>query len=576
MPGITQFRFGPLIQTKGWEYTLTPGAEPSQIVATFLEADVQALDGPIHSVIITYSSPNDNAFFVLTDCHLVMARTKGGGSAKLSQVTIQDRRWRWKFAHIDGNYNIKQPDGSYVREKTPRELAGLLFDAMGEVDYNVQALPDDTRPEVSWQSASAAQEMSSLCQSLGCFPTLHPNLNKAEIHAFGVGAGLPAGGKVKASSQVVSATPLPKSIRVVGGPMLFQSRLKLGEALGEDTDGELKPFSELSYFKDESDFQGKPFWQTQVPGGMFDVTGIYQKEGKSLLKRRLAADSVYRIYRITGRAAAEEGATGADLWSPDSLNGSGDGEADFAPTRLDEIIPLRSVKLTTHTDPDGRKVENKAAVHGTFTLIGFDGHPSKDGDKWPFGFSIDSKAGIVRFSRPIYIHNSEGAEQNNPYYEPAEIELETSYQCNKDGVIIRYEEFLDNSDTSAFGSFRLPKPELVVRTIETDPPEDNTEEVSAAGQKYLQALLNKFEIRQGREVEYSGIKNLALDGIIRQITWSSPDGQASTTRASLNMEANPYIPNFERRAQEQADRAKLEKDRIDVIFQAESGSIWVE
>ncbi len=569
-----RFTFGPLTQTDSWEFTLGPGIEPSALTTTFLTAQVEQLASPIQNLTISQDSYDS---FTLSDCHLVSARTSS--RAKLTNCTILDRRWRWQYAYIDGHYNVRKPDGVYIREKSPRQLAALLFDSMIELNYDVSGLPDDeAKPEVNWQSANSAQELGSLCQAFGCYPTLNPITDRAEIHAIGSGPGLPTGGPIIHQSQVISVKPLPKTIRIVGGPSLFQTRLTLGEALAEEPDGELKPMvapsgetiSGVSYLKALGEFNGRPNWQREFPGAFngIDDAATYMREGKTLKLRDLAAASCYRIYRITGQASAANGATGADLWSPAILNvPPAQGQPDVAPTKLSEILPLRTTKLTTHTDPEGRLLDNPADVYGTFTISPqfsagrenvLAGYIAPDGAKYKGGFSIDAAKGIVRFNEPVLILHDEGPDKNDPWHEPAKLELETSYPVNKDGVFARYEEFVENSDPSAFGSYRLAKPEMVVRVIETDPPTDNITLISQAGQKYLQRLQEKFTLQAGIEAEYPYIRALALDGLIRQITWRGGGGAPATTKVSLNMEHNPYIPKWEKIGEEILRRGQID------------------
>lgn len=535
--GQTTFRFGPIAQPRGWSYTMTPGIQPSSVVVTLLASDIEALTSPIHNVTIEESAGSGIELF---DCHLVRGRNRGG--SKLVQCTLLDRRWRWQYAHIDGHYNIRKPDGTYDREKTPRELAALLFGSMLEQGYDVEALPDTLeRPEVNWQGANSANELSSLCSLFGCYPTLHINTDTAEIHAIGLGDDVPEGGLVVNRSQVISATPLPKTIRVVGGPVLFQTRLRLGEALGEEPDGELKPLAELSYLTELGEEEGEPAWRYEHPEGFHGVTGTYEKEGKTLKLRDLAIASCYKIFRIDGQAAAEESAEGKDLWSPEELNGDGDGESDYAPEKLTEILPLRGTKLTTHTDREGRKVENQATIHGRFMMRWgmkqdmFEEYLVEDGEKYPGGFSIDAARGIVRFNDHLFIKN-ETDDDDDPYYEVPAMELETSYPTNKEGVFTRFEQFRENDNESAFGSFREPIPDLVVKIVETSPQTSNREDIKDIAEKYLDNLVRKFEVRAGVEVEFSRLLLVPLSGIVRQVTYSGVAARSAHARGDVDLQ----------------------------------------
>ena len=121
----------------------------------------------VGDLVLTY----DSTTIRFRDCSIVNPSLKGGAnSPRMWSLSVLDRRWKWKFGEVSGRYNSLRPDNDLDErtEKTPRELATLLLDAMGEENYDISALPDTARPHVNWYFANPALELQNLCDSLGC------------------------------------------------------------------------------------------------------------------------------------------------------------------------------------------------------------------------------------------------------------------------------------------------------------------------------------------------------------------------------------------------------------------------
>ncbi len=82
-----------------------------------------------------------------TDCKvdsLVVEQTDNGMVWRLS---IVDRRWRWReLGKIEGEYNQLDPFGKLIpwTIRSPKELAKLCLEEMGESNYDIDNLPPGT------------------------------------------------------------------------------------------------------------------------------------------------------------------------------------------------------------------------------------------------------------------------------------------------------------------------------------------------------------------------------------------------------------------------------------------------
>tara|TARA_B100000519_G_scaffold25799_1_gene18129 strand:+ start:30592 stop:32292 length:1701 start_codon:yes stop_codon:yes gene_type:complete len=533
-------RFGPLRYTGGWDLTVGPGVQPATCTVTFTTEALASLTSPVNDLVFLQGS---REIFRVKDCHVVRA---SGHSLKSKMVrcTIMDWRWRWQYGYINGSYNIRESkeQGSssteWKREKTPQELATLLLEALGEKNFDVKSLPNDTRPTVNWQGARADSELTRLCSSLGCYPAPDYKQDRVVIHKMGDGSPPNIQSGVIQEVRTMGVRPLPGTIRVVGGPSLFQTRLRL-EAVGVDTDGSVKPLEEISYLKDRSGAgldKDTTNWDKEIPGVFANIHGTYEKDGKELQIRDLAADTVYKMYRVAGQA-------GGESWSPEALRGT-----EFEPEGLDDLLPIRGNKVTTHKGPKGGDVENPATVHGEFAQVKLDYANSYPGAQWPAGgFSIDNASGIVSFQEPAFKFDKVLNK-----FTPANLELDTSYPVNKEGVYVRYEEFKENKDEQAFGDFHHPVPDIVAKISEVKDDElDNREEISSDGKLYLEDIARQYAPVKTQEFTLTRIQPIPLSGIVRQITWSGGGGRPSTTVFSINGEHNNYIPRYESQVHKQ-------------------------
>ncbi|MCX8092493.1 MAG: hypothetical protein N3I86_16450, partial [Verrucomicrobiae bacterium] len=64
---------------------------------------------------------------------------ENAGRARVYRVRIQDRRWKWRFGQISGEYNVRRDDNQQNfllgTARNPQQLARLCLDAMGEQNY---------------------------------------------------------------------------------------------------------------------------------------------------------------------------------------------------------------------------------------------------------------------------------------------------------------------------------------------------------------------------------------------------------------------------------------------------------
>lgn len=549
-PGVRQFESASI--------TLAHGISPS---ASMLTIAPQLAPLPSRGdLTITFGAKR----LRLPDCQIDSSATQYDQQGLAVSLRIEDRRWKWAFGSISGVYNRRLPDGTLDKgdgadvrddtERTPQELATLLFEAMGEKGFDVKDLPNTTRPFVEWEGDNPAQELARLCDALGCHVTLTLKDSKAKIRKVGKGAKIPNGAVMTDSIEVDPASK-PDNVVILCGPSISQVDFEL-EAVGLEGDGRVVPIDELSY----KPAGGWSIADLQEFMGMMTVNGATLAGvafTRASANRKLAMESVYRWFRVK---------------VPVRLPGIGIAQ------QLSQILPLRQEQVQ-------KQLVNKvwrakpAIVYGKFCKRILVGHPSADNGNTaetviPYNtpeffppvdvqlltesFVFDAERGIVQFSQPIYAETAANA------ITVPELRLRTacSFRDRTTRALMRH------TQQRATPGKRNDTPDKIIREDElfaTFVPTyarnfqfaavtDNLAEVNREAAELLDSALEEFRIEPSASRQFSGIVPIELDGAIQSITFTI-DQQGARTIAHRNHDPGSPV-NLPLQV-----RRNLEKDR---------------
>lgn len=513
----------------GFSYTLSLGTEPGTATVT-APPDFGRIQ-PVGPLDVYWQG---RRFFRLLDARLDNQGAPASSTATpLVQWTIQDRRWKWQFGKtLDGDYNREEKDGKLVREKSPRELAKLCFNALGENDVDVSALPTGPRPPTRWIAASPKQELDRICASYNCAPAYSPFTNKAYLVKLGKGRAAP-NDPFKSRSDSFVNRPRPDAIRIIGGDSLFQSALRVDEWLALEVDGTYVEMDQVSY---------KPAggWETVWPLNMAALNTTYTDKatGETLYHRDLAQRSIWRVARISGQVAGG--------FSPDVLKGT-----IFEPQSIADLGPFTGTVL--EKDPlTGERMD--AYARGVFLdqRVAQRNCPAKT--RWPGSVQIDSEKRIVIFDRPCFkvsILNK---------FVPTTMELIAAYEVSHEGIPVRFDMGRDTTQQMYnSGELREHHREIVREVIEktasaTGQKSDNLKDCEKQAKYYLDEIADQFDVRDGVAAEYAGLEKFSLDGKLRSVTWGFSTVSTPRTAASWNTETNRLVLPFEERREARQQR----------------------
>lgn len=522
-------RFGKLSQVLSFNFTFSLGVAPS--VATLVVPPVTNTSQLLSDVLqIEYG----NLSIIWPDCRVDRIDIgEDAAGQTVWRLTILDRRWRWSDrGAVSGYYNVRR-DGlaaNIITEtlKSPRELARLCLDEMGETQYDLSQMPNVARPEIEWDFTLPAEALARLCDSLGCRVALGID-NRVRIVRLGVGGSLPEYPILDGDLGLDPPDP-PERLAIVGDRIRWQGDFEL-EAVGLEVDGEVKPIDSLSYSPKIA--EGVRWYD---PDHFQDVT--------DLKARRVARESVFRWYRIKTPFRLPN-------WKEKI-------------TSLDRILPLDSKQIETRSI-DGRMEPLPPWVYGVFwdgDESGASGTEEVEDDvvKRPKGyyyrsFAVDQETSIVKFSEPVYQLVFDDKAIYGYLAKPAELKLRIA--CN-----LRHKEtrgwYRSVTERKAPGK---PKKKGHKRYILRDDVkreiyqtygaggkvEDNEKEALQIAEHYLALAEAEYQTKQAGSFTYAGFLPLSPDGAIQQVTWSIDGRGFATTRASYNKEELLFAPSYEER-----------------------------
>jgi len=494
----------------GASYTRTLGIQPdvNTIPIAWTEDTIPTTPG---SLVLYDGTTTVTILNLYIDSHT----NREDKSGKYIDVVVRDRRWKWAYGAITGEHNRPLADGTPTTEKTARELAGLLLDALGETGYDVTALPAGVYPYVAWEWAKPAEELQRLCRDYGCAVALLLT-DFVEVVKLGTGDDFPAG-SVEERAPGQKMTGRPDIYTVAGGRCVIQRDAAL-VPVGLDTDGSIQDLADLSYAPDSED-----------PYGGFGKAG-------------------YRSYDFFGQTAGSAAADAAEksIWKwyrlPSSLR--------YMLPVLNEVVETETVDaVLRRKKPYVSTGEDAAWAAQEFEIYGPD---VPAGLVASSGYEIDSDLGIVKFDEEqIAALADPGADET-----PPEITLTFAYRSTSE-TGVTWEDYYWYSVGEGALEEIIRKPDMVAYGIWSMITEEvdweNADDLNTQAAAIIAAADPGAAWFDSQTALFPGIKTFDLDGKMRSITYAVGSGGA-TTSVQWNMEfPRPGAPT----RHEKTRRAKL-------------------
>lgn len=495
-----------------------------------------------------------NAVVSIPDCRIVAGSLRKDSRGWIVGLQIEDWRWRWRYGEIAGRFN-RYRDAAGNRQVLassnpwrPREIAELCFDAVGQKDFDVSAMPDTARPFVDCdQRPNPMQVLDRLAEELGC--VIVPKMSgKATVEPMGVGDNLPTGPDSGLTDFAATLDPpeKPDAMAVVGAPVDYEGQWELEPVALETTGasaGKYVPLDEVSY----------------APSGGWAKDGLTFLSIADPKSREAARASVYRAWRIK--------------IPKDGLEIPGfDGIVSSKVARLDQLIILP--RQSTREPQVGDEVPQyrPAWVFGAFNNLS----PNQIGDKaytneyddaqplsdpesdvakatrWMHGFSIDHEHNVVTLGEPATYTKKDGSGERLP----AKLRLWCVLHVRDEYTdeIATYHRQRNYGTKTGTKPGVLHHPEIVAAVVPTYGPgfavqslDYRTTEADAEADYYLDAQEKAWQDLRPVEATYSGILPIELDGAISHVVYTFGNSQRATTRIARNSEIKNYITPYRQR-----------------------------
>lgn len=520
-------RFPGLKQVIRWNMTLSHGITPG--ICTIDVAPQFGVPDEVGTLRLQFGPIR----LQFPECVVDYAHVRRNTAGMVVSLALLDRRWKWKHGAISGRYNLRTADGTLDRatEKTPQQLATLLLRAMGESAFAVEELPNRARPEVDWAASNPASELASLCETLGCRVVLGVD-NRVALRQTGQGATLPALDSIRTARIGIDPPARPDLLRLVAAPTRFQTKFRL-EAVGEETDGTIRPIDELSYKPAEG-------WGSEPYTHFSNVIATDD--------RARAVATVYRWYRIKCTA-------------PDDKGGTFRIAGRHGPVEnLWQLLPLEKTLIDTEPGPDGIERPRLPFVDGYFWPESPDGDNFTTIRRSDRPFTIDSARGIVRFAQPVLKRNAD-----DDTYRPADLFLTVAHPLReldtREEVRFTLERRLPGTPLGT-GPEIVRRDDLVETIIHrgTNETETNRNELTGEANAALDAALTAYQTLQTSDAEYAGLIPISPDGAIHQVAWSGGP-QGAVTRAGRNQEFSTLVPPWKTRRDSENNRRLADAQR---------------
>lgn len=542
--GPTYATFGNTQFSRGFDFTFAPGVQPSVCMLYTLPHTTN-----LPQVAQLQLRTTGDITLTFRDCLLEEPKLTAGRSGQYLTLPIKDRRWKWQWGSVYGHFNKPKPDGSYEREKTPQQLASILLDIMGELNYDVSRLPNVTRPERRWDGDTASTELDRLCAELSCVVVLNPITDRAELWPIGQGGTLPTGATIgKAYSPVLPA--VPKRIKVEAAETLFQATF-FCIAVGLDIDGQWKPIDQLSY-KPSHGWNG---WDAHEGFPSIPDSLTYVHEGRTLKVRDLAAATVFRCYRCVGVQGFVNNVV------PPLLENTFQQPQSMRDLRLFDY--LLDEELST---VDGGLRPLPAVVYARW--VREDKPLLTSITKYPYGFGLDSEHNILHFGEPLFL----------PGNIPAEVQFECSFHAGASGIFHRRSIEQPTTSQTVTPTHTIQRPELRGRVIYRSSSgggiisiEDNLVDTDLKLYQFHDAELAGYALQQGGTLSYPKLLEISPDGLTQQVSWSGGGQRPATTTASQAQRHSRLLPSIDEQRERLANkRADQRLQRVEFAFRAQN------
>jgi len=559
-----QFYFAGIPSEAG-TFPLQAGVEPSTGQLSFTISNGSRLP-QIGDVTITDGAGSARVF---RNCRIVRSIRSTGTSGQMYEVTFVDRRWLWASDHyaVSGEYNRNETD--YPNNRTPRQLAVILAQFMGESGFDVSAFPHAVAfrtpktkqlrikffqgPLKKWDADNPASELDTLCQEYGMIPSLSTS-DRLVVHPIGSGRQPFSDQRLIENTNGIEPPVIPRSLVFEGGQTSIQHDLKLvpvGKEVTGDKAGQFIDIDDLSY---------KPSigWERDDPNTFLTVLREHGRRAQ-----RLAQEHIWTLYAVGDGfqlplppfVLANKNKKGG-LTTQQVQQIKQDFKINAGTSKVQSerwrILPVNAQQnftyqqepaevigyfnLANSTQRNVTNIADYASLPADATnydkLIATMPLPDNSKLHYTDGFTLNQTFGFVKFNRPVYFV------EQGVGLRPAVIRLRTSFPLRfRDTAAVLCQQFWQSPGSpQAVNVATMVKRSDIWYEYDTQGNNNQTEFTAAAFDSLL-SRLNQYKIGVGVSQTFRGFAfDYMPDGIVRTVTFAKAYQGGGTTSVDFNME----------------------------------------
>jgi hypothetical protein len=206
----------------------------------------------------------------LNGCKVQGVKEKRDGSGIVWEITIMDRRWKWRECGAISLYaNQLDPNGKFIpwTVASPVEIAARCLQNMGESNFTIDLPvgltsagaagikeflptginfpPSGVNPPIDWTVQKPMLVLEQLAEMFGRVVVYRWQDDAVWVCQRGSGGPLPPG-SINSTCPGVDIPKTPDGVCVVGSATRYQADFEV-MAVGEEWDGRLLPIDQLSY-----------------------------------------------------------------------------------------------------------------------------------------------------------------------------------------------------------------------------------------------------------------------------------------------------------------------------------------
>lgn len=433
-----------------------------------------------------------------------------GRDGFLWSVAVRDRRWKWRYPVVSGEYNVRRLDGSIVpsTKRSIRDLIGICCDALGEPGAQIDA-PGNVYPYVKWYNISAAHELARLCDIVGRGVVLGLD-NIVRIVHLGPGANLPNNPLAINATYQYRHSTLPSRVDAMANRDVWQMRLPL-RAVGLDVDGRIEPIDDLSYTPEDG-------WGSQWYT-VFD--GVETDEAY------LAMNTVFRWYQVDlSNGIHVNGESITDLSQIELLTTSVQSAGEYG------YLPPLLEGLAFWERGDFSQLSINVVYTDEFQVVP---------DKWLVQLEYPAVTIVGGELRAAELYLTTGMYLKKP---------DGSYRASRVGANVA--AATHTTEPRVAVARYLTRSHIIDSVLANGSVADNSASADAELSAIANALAATYPAQPAADVSYAGFVPMNLDGAITEIRWRCGNSRPHITRIGRHCEFSMSEPGHQ-------DRRRREK-----------------